>query len=77
MDAQRESSGFDLADHSAGGYGLNGEQNANGIDLSLLRENLRLSPSERIEKHYRAWLRINEVRNAGIARRLQNPASLA
>ena len=28
-----------------------GEQDANGIDLSQLRENLKLTPSERLKKH--------------------------
>ena len=28
-----------------------GEQDENGIDLSLIRENLRLTPLERVRKH--------------------------
>ena len=31
-----------------------GEQDENGIDLSLIRENLKLTPEERIRKGYRA-----------------------
>ena len=43
-----------------------GEQGANGVDLSLIRENLRLSPTERLIKHQRALKLFREVRNAGI-----------
>ena len=32
------------------GAGYYGEQDENGIDLSLIRENLRLTPLERIRK---------------------------
>jgi hypothetical protein len=37
---------FQKATH---GYG---EQDENGIDLSLLRANLRLTPTERLEQHF-------------------------
>lgn len=47
-----------------------GEQDENGIDLSLLRENLRLSPAERLQKHQRALRLFWEVRRAGAAARL-------
>ena len=43
-----------------------GEQDENGIDLSLLRANLKLTPTERYRNHQRAWKRAQEVRNAGI-----------
>ena len=43
-----------------------GEQDANGIDIPLIRENLRLSPMERLIKHQRALRLFREVRNAGI-----------
>ena len=43
-----------------------GEQDANGIDVSNLRANLRLSPTERLIKHQRALKLFKEVRNAGI-----------
>lgn len=43
-----------------------GEQDANGIDLSCLRENLRLTPTERLRKHQRALKLVMEVRSAGI-----------
>lgn len=47
-----------------------GEQDANGIDLSLLRENLKLTPTERMEKHQRALALVLEVRRAGESARL-------
>jgi hypothetical protein len=31
-----------------------GEQDANGVDLSLIRENLRLTPTERVRRGDRA-----------------------
>ena len=43
-----------------------GEQHANGIDVSNLRANLRLSPTERLMKHQRALKLFREVRNGGI-----------
>ena len=43
-----------------------GEQDANGIDIPLIRENLRLSPMERLIKRQRALRLLREVRNAGI-----------
>lgn len=33
-----------------------GEQDENGVDLSLIRENLKLTPLERLRKHERARL---------------------
>ena len=42
-----------------------GEQDANGIDLSCLRENLRMTPTERLKKHQRALKLVKEVQNAG------------
>jgi hypothetical protein len=44
-----------------------GEQDENGVDVSLLRENLKLTPTQRIEKHQRALEFCREVRRAGIA----------
>lgn len=44
-----------------------GEQDEQGVDLSLLRENLRLTPTERIEKMRRALDLAMELRRAGIA----------
>ena len=32
-----------------------GEQDENGVDLSLIRENLKLTPTERLRKADRAW----------------------
>ena len=42
-----------------------GEQDENGIDLSLLRANLKLTPTERVEKMRRALALQMEVRCAG------------
>jgi hypothetical protein len=42
-----------------------GEQDENGIDLSLLRNNLRLTPTERYNNHQRALRLAKEVRRAG------------
>ena len=44
-----------------------GEQDENGVDLSLLRANLKLTPTERIEKMRRALALVLEVRRAGAA----------
>ena len=51
-----------------------GEQDEHGIDLSLLRENLKLTPTERMIQHHRALELAMEVRRAGeAARRPRNP----
>lgn len=42
-----------------------GEQDENGVDLSLLRANLKLTPTERIEKMRRSLMLVQEVRHAG------------
>ena len=42
-----------------------GEQDENGIDLSLLRANLKLTPTERVEKMRRSLALQLEVRRAG------------
>ena len=42
-----------------------GDQDENGIDLSLLRGNLQLTPTQRIEKMRRALSFFMEVRRAG------------
>ena len=42
-----------------------GEQSASGIDISLLRSNLRLTPEERIKRHMRALKGTEVVRRAG------------
>ena len=41
-----------------------GDQDENGVDLSLLRENLKYTPTERIERMRRAIPLIMEMRNA-------------
>jgi hypothetical protein len=42
-----------------------GDQDENGVDLSLLRSNLKLTPTERIEKMRRSLMLVQEVRLAG------------
>jgi hypothetical protein len=39
-----------------------GEQDENGIDISLLRANLRLTPSQRLEKLQQAYDFFREIR---------------
>jgi hypothetical protein len=41
-----------------------GEQDENGVDISLLRENLKLTPAERLIKHQKALERIGDLRRA-------------
>jgi hypothetical protein len=41
-----------------------GDQDENGVDLSLLRANLKLSPTERVQKLQRALRLEWEIRNA-------------
>jgi hypothetical protein len=48
------------------------EQDDNGIDLSHLRANLRLTPMERLEKHRRAhelWMEVERAATAAGLRR--------
>jgi hypothetical protein len=42
-----------------------GEHSESGVDLSLIRSNLRLTPTQRLEKHRQAMLAVMEVRSAG------------
>ncbi len=49
-----------------------GEQDENGVDVSLLRENLKLTPTERLQKHRNALRLYLEVHRAGIAARRIN-----
>ena len=46
------------------------DQGANGFDLTMFRANLRLTPTERIEKLQRALPLFREVRRAGREHRL-------
>jgi hypothetical protein len=39
-----------------------GEQDENGVDLAAIRRNLRLTPTERIEKMLRAARAVQELR---------------
>ena len=41
-----------------------GEQDENGVDLSAIRRNLRLTPTERLEKMLRAAAFVKELQNA-------------
>jgi hypothetical protein len=54
-----------------------GDQDENGVDLSLLRENLKLSPSERLDRLQQAYDFFWEVRRAraknGLPRGLSRP----
>ena len=54
-----------------------GEQDENGVDLSLLRENLKLTPTQRLEHHHKAVEFYLEVRRAGEAARLSPRAGSA
>ncbi len=47
-----------------------GEQGANGYDLSIFRANLRLTPTERIQKMEWALIFAQEVERAGREHRL-------
>ena len=46
-----------------------GDQDENGIDISLLRESLRLSPTERVERVVRGQELLRELKRAGAALR--------
>ena len=50
-----------------------GDQDENGIDLSLLRRNLKLSPTERIERMRQALSLVMEVQRAGETAGLSAP----
>ena len=52
-----------------------GEQDENGIDISLLRENLKRSPTERLERLQRAHRCFVEADNGGRDRVSQNHLS--
>jgi hypothetical protein len=39
-----------------------GEQDENGVDLSLIRSNLKLSPVERVRRGYRAAVGLRSLR---------------
>jgi hypothetical protein len=42
-----------------------GEQDENGVDLSLIRENLKRTPEERLDRAYRARLNALELLEIG------------
>ena len=45
-------------------HGGFGEQDENGVDISLLRENLKLTPTQRLEKMLNAARFIQDLKNA-------------
>lgn len=47
-----------------------GEQDENGVDVSLLRQNLCLTPTERLRKHQKALRIYMEAHRAGAVTRL-------
>ncbi len=47
-----------------------GEQGESGFDVSLLRENLKLTPTERIQELQKSLIRFEEVKRAGRDHRL-------
>ena len=49
-----------------------GDQDENGVDLSLLRENLKLSPTERVERMLRNGETLRELKRG---RALLRPAA--
>ena len=52
-----------------------GEQDENGVDISLLRENLKLTLEQRWLKHQCALRTVLEVKRAGERTRLRRTAS--
>jgi hypothetical protein len=46
-----------------------------GIDLTLLKENLRRTPTERLENHRRALEAVEEIRKATRERRIRATAA--
>jgi hypothetical protein len=51
-----------------------GDQDENGVDLSLLRENLNLSPTERVQKMLQGLRLKQEMEHAGRVAGLRTPA---
>jgi hypothetical protein len=49
-----------------------GDQDENGIDLSLLRENLKLTPTERLANLESAVLFVKDLQIAGAKARISN-----
>lgn len=54
-----------------------GEQDENGVDVSLLRANLRLTPTERVEKLLRGLALAREIQRARSTARLRDADSRA
>ena len=46
-----------------------------GVDLSLLRERLALTPTERLERHQRALELVLELQKAGVKQRAETERS--
>jgi hypothetical protein len=47
-----------------------GEQDENGVDLSLLRANLKLTPAQRLAKLQRAWGTVLEIKSVFLLQHL-------
>jgi hypothetical protein len=45
------------------------QQNADGVDLSLIRENLKLTPTERLRRNYEVRRQVLQIQ--GSARRIR------
>jgi len=56
--------GNDVRDRDHGSH-YYGEQDENGIDLSLIRENLKLTPLERIRRAHKAATELIQLRRQG------------
>lgn len=52
-----------------------GEQDENGVDVSLLRENLKLTPTERVQRMLKGLELVEELRRAGAASRYRADSS--
>jgi hypothetical protein len=61
--------------HSDVLFGVQGVYSDSGVDLSLLRERLRLSVTERWQRNFEALRTVEAFREAGHARRTERPAT--
>ena len=55
-------------------YGVDPVYSESGVDLTLLRKNLKLTATQRWEKNFQALKIVNAMREAGRARRNRNAA---
>lgn len=64
MDETRRDGAMDLPPGGTGAFGGPGQYDENGVDLSLIRANLRLTPTERArraERARKAALRVQQI----------------